>query len=387
MRGTAAAGDDRPAVLIFRKRLLPWSETFIAAQGGALSRYRPVFVGYQCAGAGAHYLAGHDRVVLAEHARFPGLAKGALKAFGWVAPRWRGELGARRPVLLHVHFGVNAAVALPIARTFDLPLIVTYHGMDITVERTTAADRRRRERIFAAADRIIAVSEFIAGRLREAGCPAEKLTVHYIGVDTERFVPAPAESRASSQILFVGRLVPKKGLIHLIRAMPRVQRAVPDAELVVAGDGGLRSQLEAEAGRLGIRCRFLGVRTPDQVQALMRRATLLCAPSVVAENGDAEGLGMVIVEAQASGIPVVTFRSGGAAESVVHGETGFVAPERDEDALAAHLTAILADAELRDRMSAAARAHIVENFDLRRQTAALERIYDQVRGQATPLPL
>lgn len=380
---------DRPTALIFRKRLLPWSETFIAAQGGALERYRPAFVGYHLLEHASTLLDGRTTVTMAEHARFPVLSKGALKALGLVTPRWRRALAALEPAVLHVHFGVNTPVALPIARTLDLPLVVTYHGMDITVRRTGPGVKRRRAKVFAAADRIIAVSDFIADELRAAGCPETKLAVHYIGVDTTRFSPGDATARDDARILFVGRLVEKKGLIHLLRAVPRVRRAVPDVELVVAGDGGLRSTLEAEARRLGVRCRFLGRQTPDEVRTLMRRSTVLCAPSVVARSGDAEGLGMVIVEAQASGTPVVAFDSGGAGESIVDGVTGYVVPERDEEALAGSLTDILATPTLRRRMSTAARAHVLENFDLTRQTAKLERIYDEVRtasqaGRARP---
>ncbi len=372
---------DKPAALIFRKRLLPWSETFIAAQGGTLERYRPVFVGYRFLRDGAAYLEGHDCVVLAEHALVPGLAKGAYKALGVVPHRWRRALEARRPALLHAHFGVNGFAALPLVRALDIPLVVTYHGMDIAIQKGHAREHRERSRVFTAADRIIAVSQFIAARLRDAGCPPEKIVVHHIGVDTERFTPGHATDRAAAQILFVGRLVPKKGLAHLLRAMPHVQRAVPEAELIVAGDGPLRAELEAEANHLGARVRFLGVQPPDRIRELMRRATLLCSPSVVAADGNAEGLPMTIVEAQASGLPVVAFPSGGSAEGIVHGETGFIVPPADEDALADHLVELLRNADQRTRFSSAARSHAVRNFDLRNQTAKLERIYDEVRGR------
>lgn len=369
--------NDRPAALIFRKRLLPWSETFIAAQGGALQRYRPVFVGYHLLEHASTLLDGRETATMAANSHFPVLSKAALKGFGWVTPRWRRALASRRPAILHAHFGVNASVALPLTRALRIPFVVTYHGMDIAVRRTGAGVRRRRAKIFATADRIIAVSDFIADRLRAAGCPESKLTVHYIGVDTNRFAPGDPADGHNARILFAGRLVEKKGVIHLLRALPHVQQVVPTAELVVAGDGELRSTLETEARRLGVQGRFLGVQTSDQMRTLMRESAVLCAPSVVAKSGDAEGLGMVLVEAQATGTPVVAFDSGGAAESVVPGVTGFIVPERDEEALAKSLTEILAVPERRRRMSTAARAHVLENFDLIRQTAQLERIYDE----------
>jgi glycosyltransferase involved in cell wall biosynthesis len=381
---TMHARDARPAVIIFRKVLLPWSETFIAAQGTALARYRPVFAGYRIRAAGNEYLAGQDRVVLDEHARLPALGKGMNKTLRLVPRGWRKALEAHEPVLLHAHFGTSALDALPIARTLRIPIVVTYHGTDIASRPRHAWHRWWRAHVFANTSRAIAVSHFMAGQLRAAGCPHEKIIVHYIGVDTERFQPPPAGSRSPSQILFVGRLVTKKGLVHLLRAMPRVQRAVPDAELLIAGDGALRDSLESEASALGVRCRFLGVQTPEQVRDLMRHAAVLCSPSVVAPSGNAEALGIVNLEAQACGLPVVAFASGGLPEGLVDGATGLLAPEGDEEALASQLVRLLADDTLRTRFSAAARDHMVTAFDLRRQTAKLEAIYDDVRGAAAP---
>ena len=125
----------KPTVLIFRKRLLYWSETFIAAQGGALERYHPVFVGFNFTDAGRRYLAGLDTAVLEEESRFLQLGKGSLKALGVVAPAWRRAMALHRPALVHAHFGLNGKNASAIARTFRVPLMVTYHGMDITIER------------------------------------------------------------------------------------------------------------------------------------------------------------------------------------------------------------------------------------------------------------
>lgn len=365
------------AALIFRRRLLPWSETFIAEQGRALSRYHPVFVGYRRQAGGIDYLAGQDVVVLEDHSAAPRLSRTALRMLGWVTPAFRRALADAWPAVVHGHFGGHALDASAIARTFDLPLVVTYHGMDIAVDGGTSSQRHR-HKVFDRADRLIAVSEFIAARLREAGAPADKIVVHHIGVDTERFSP-PSQPREPAQILFVGRLVPKKGLIHLLRTLPRLQAEVPGVELVVAGDGPLRKELEDAATALGARVRFLGVRTPEQVRDLMRTAAILCAPSVVASDGNTEGLPMTIMEAQATGLPVVAFAAGGAAEGVRHGETGLIAAPGDEERLGDHLLELLRNDDQRAWFGEAARAWVLADFDLRTQSARLEDLYDAVR--------
>lgn len=375
-----ASPDAKPTAIIFRKRLLPWSETFIAQQGGALRSYHPLFVGYQRVQGGSRYLEGLDAVVLSETARFPALSKGALKAFGRITRDWADALAAHGPAIVHAHFGVNAMDASAIARRFDVPLVVTFHGMDITVKRGWR-HRRELRRVFDAATAVIAVSEFIAERVGAAGCPPEKLFVHHIGVDTERFRPAHAPAEPG-RVLFVGRLVAKKGLDHLLRAMPAVQARVRGAELVVVGDGGLRERMEALARELGVDARFVGVQEPDRVMEWLRSAAVLCSPSVVARDGNAEGLPMTIMEAQATGVPVVAFPSGGSAEGVEDGRTGFVVPARDEAALAEALIRVLGDGELRERLSLAAREFALRKFDLTHQTQKLETIYDRARGVA-----
>ncbi len=371
----------RPTAIVFRKRILPWSETFIAAQSGAMTRYAPVLVGYSRDPSGAAYLVGRPQLLLNEHSAFPALEKLLLKSAGRAPRRWLRAIADTGPAVLHAHFGSSALPASRIAKALGVPLVVTYHGMDITVAAKTAAEAERRRRAFAAADRVIAVSEFIAAALRDAGCPAEKITVHFIGVDTARFSPGSA-TRAAHEVLFVGRLVEKKGVSHLLRAMAEVRRTVPAAELVLAGDGPLREGLAREAAALGVPARFLGVQTPAEVQELMRRAAVLCGPSIADARGNAEGLPITFLEAQACGLPLIASTSGGTAEGIVHGGTGFLFAPGDEAALAAHLRTLLGDPALRARMSLAARTHVERHFDLAGQTAKLEAIYDEVRARA-----
>ena len=371
------SGSERPRVIVFRKQLLPWSETFIASQGAALERYRAVFAGYTHGPAG-WYLDGHDRVVLADFTRSPRIARALLKAFGRLPRRWLRELRARRPALVHAHFGTNALDAHRIARVLGVPLVVTFHGSDIAKPATKPAHQRKRQRVFDAASRVIAVSEFIAQQLRANGCPPAKIVLHHIGVDTQRFAPGDEAARNLRRILFVGRMVGKKGAIHLIRAMPAVQQAIPGAELVLAGDGPLRERLEHEAARLDVNARFPGVQSPEEVRALMQTSAVFCAPSIVTRTGDAEGLPMTVVEAQACGCPVVASPSGGTAEGIVDGESGFVVPSGDGSALAAALIRVLGDEDLRLRLSAGARRNVLTRFDLGVQCGRLEEIYDGV---------
>ena len=182
-------------------------------------------------------------------------------------------------------------------------------------------------------------------------------------------------------------LVEKKGAEYLIRAMAHVERAVPEARLVVVGDGPLRAPLEAEAGMLLQGARFLGRQPPAEVRAWMGRARVFCVPSVTATSGDREGFGVVFLEAQAMGTPVVSSRSGGIPESVADGETGFLLPERDVEGLAARITMLLSDGAAWEAMSQRGQDRVRSEFDTARLTRRLEALYDEVVHEHNRAPV
>jgi len=365
------------SVLVFRKRLLPYSETFIAAQGTALRTLQPVFVGFTREPGGYDYLGDASVLLHSKLARCAPLSRTLMRISGRVSPRWLRAMASTDPALIHAHFGRDALAALPIVDRLGIPLVTTFWGFDITTNETRSRYARNRPRVFARAAVVVACSRFIRDQLIAKSCPPEKIVVHHVGIDLERFSGAPDQPR-EPRVLFVGRLVPKKGVEHLIRAMARIQDRHPAAELVVAGDGPLRRDLERLAASELRRFRFLGRQTPSQVQAVMNSAQVSCVPSVVAPSGDAEGLPLVVLEAMAMELPVISFAPGGVTDAIVDGETGFLAPERDEEALAVHLDRALGDPELCRRMGEAGRARVRDDFDLRKQTAKLEEIYREV---------
>jgi glycosyltransferase involved in cell wall biosynthesis len=372
-------------ILLFKDVLLGPSETFILEQAEALSRFRAFYVGARRV-PGIDLPA--DRSFFINDGGRRGRCRELLfKAFDFLSAGQLARLARVEPALVHAHFGPAGVLALSLAGPLGLPLLVTFHGFDATwkdrlVPRSCYTHRKylaRRSELMRRCSRILAVSEFIRGKVIEQGAPPDKVTVHYIGVDTDKFRPPPAAGRPPV-VLFVGRLVEKKGCEYLIRAMPEVQRAVPGAELVIIGDGPLRAELEADARRRLARCRFLGAQPAQVVRDWLDRARVFSVPSITAESGDAEGFGIVFAEAQAMGVPVVSFRSGGIPEAVADGETGLLFEEKDSGGLAAGIGRLLADPGLWARMSEAGRARVVEKFDLKKQTRALEDIYGELAG-------
>lgn len=366
-----------PRVIVFRKRMLPYSETFVAAQGNHLPEWRPIYAGATKERSGLKLLEGADTCILNDHAGgWPkGIASGLFKRFGIVPGAWLKALRACRPALIHVHFGPDALfMGLPLAKALGIPLVVTFHGFDITIDAPRSRYQRGRRRLFEQAERVIAVSDFIAGQLMRHGCPPEKIVQHYIGIDLEKFKPLGGDF-TRRDVVFVGRLTEKKGCRYLIEAMLEMARAGNTPHLHIIGDGGLREELEKLAAPLGGNVTFHGRQDPDFVREKVGRAAVFCAPSVTSRSGDAEGLGMVNLEAMAMGTPVVSTFHTAIPEAVIHEETGILVPEADPEALAIALTRCLNDENLARKFGENGIAHVHRTFDIRKQCRTLEAIY------------
>jgi glycosyltransferase involved in cell wall biosynthesis len=366
-------------VLIFRKDLLAISETFVDAQARSLRRFLPRYIGLQKANPSLH-LPQNSILLSKSGGRLADMRTRAYRLTG-IAPAFHAAARAADPAALHVHFATDGVTALPLAKYLGVPFFVTLHGVDVTLKdefRTSAGARqylKYRGEVWDRVSTFICVSEFIRRKAIDVGFPPSKLLVHYIGVNLDEFRfrdDCPDEK----MVLFVGRLVEKKGVSYLIQAMEKVRRSFPTARLVLIGDGSLRKELEAEASRRAVSCEFLGSQSISSVREWMWRASVFCAPSVTARNGDSEGLPIVILEALAMGVPVVGSRHAGIPEAILHEETGLLVQERDVAGLGEALLCLLREQKTAARLSQQARAWVERNFNLARQSALLEDIYD-----------
>ncbi|WP_250123801.1 glycosyltransferase [Chroococcidiopsis sp. CCMEE 29] len=373
----------KQSIIIYRDHLLPASETFVRAQAEALQHFTPYYVGSRLV-QGLPVPKERTLVINRGHRLLGKANEYSFKLWGF-APTFFQQVRNLNPEIIHAHFGSDGALALPLARNLRVPLLITFHGFDAAGKDEYARRSfyshqlylRRRELLKHETQMFIAVSEFIKKKLLEQDFPPEKIVVHYIGIDTELFRPNPVVVREPI-VLFVGRLTEKKGCEYLIRAMKGVQAAMPEVELVVIGEGLLRPSLERLAGEMLRRYRFLGVQPPESVRAWMNRAKVFCVPSVTAESGDSEGFGMVFAEAQAIGLPVVSFASGGILEAVKHGETGFLVTERKWEELTMHILLLLEEEILWHCFSENGQHRVHTLFNLHKQTSVLENLYQQI---------
>jgi glycosyltransferase involved in cell wall biosynthesis len=212
--------------------------------------------------------------------------------------------------LLHAHWllpqGLVAALLGKLLRRFP-PYLVTSHGADLFALRGRGSNKLKRFVVRKAAA-VTVVSEAMRDELTRIGADVDKVAVQSMGVDLRHeFAPDPTVKRSRDEILFVGRLVEKKGLRHLIDAMPAILLAHPSAYLTVVGFGPEKAERRAQVLRLDLqpKIRFVGALSQAELPALYRRAAVFVAPFVHASSGDQEGLGLVAIEAAGCGCPVV----------------------------------------------------------------------------------
>ncbi|WP_158218744.1 glycosyltransferase [Roseateles aquatilis] len=381
-------------VLVIRDELLPLSETFVKQQALQLKDWQATLVGQRLSPKGLpldglrHRLLDLTPTGTADRWRWR-----LYRRLGWPLPAalralMAPEEGGTRPELAHVHFGTDAVAAWQWLAPLRLPVVVTLHGYDIQTHPQwwedglggeAMRDYPTRLRAMATDSQVsfIAVSEAVRRRAIDVyRLPEDKITTLHIGVDTDAFqVAATPAGERPQHVLFVGRLVEKKGLDVLIDAMAEVHARFPQARVKVVGDGPLRAQHEARAHELAVPVDFLGAQPSAVVRDLMGQAYAFCLPSVVARSGDAEGFGLVLLEAQACGVPVLTSAVGGRDEGLVHGETGFAFDEGDRATLASQLCELLGDPTRTSRMGRAARAFVEERFPLASCNSRLEHFY------------
>jgi glycosyltransferase involved in cell wall biosynthesis len=375
-------------VLIFRNELLWASETFILAQAGALKSFVPVYAGLLPVELSLQ-LPSKPVLLSSSSARLGHIRRKVYWQYP-IAPLFHARLRSAQVQLIHAHFAFGGATALPVAKLLNVPLVVTLHGYDVTLGDDAMERRaegrifqRRREELWERASIFFCISKFIRDQALARGYPEAKLRLHYTGTDLSLFQPSRSE-RDPNLILFVGRLVEKKGCSYLLDAIAILKRKNPAVRLVMIGDGYLGQSLRERVNAERLPCEFLGNQPAHIVRDWMCRAQVFCAPSVHASNGDSEGLGMVFIEAQAVGTPVVSFDHGGIGEVVLDKVTGLLAPERDSTMLAAYLERFLSDRSLWAEFSRRGIENAKNRFDIVTQTARLEVLYSAAIAEFKP---
>jgi colanic acid/amylovoran biosynthesis glycosyltransferase len=278
---------------------------------------------------------------------------------------------------IHCQFGQNGLIGAYLKDCgFCERLIVTFHGSDITVfPRKT--HRKVYEYMFSRVDAVTAGTSFTRRLILAHGCPRKTLHVIPAGIMSERF-PSPKDSaRLPFLMLSVGRLEEVKGIEYAVEAFSLIAEEFPEAMYLIVGEGSRRKAIAGQIRSLGLEDRvlLLGAKRDVEVMEYYARASLLVMPSVRASNGSEEGQGLVIQEAQISGLPVIATMTGGIVDGLKHGETGYLVPERDADAIAERIRELWGDRRLMSAMSSRAMAFVRSRYDMNALVNTVIKLY------------
>ncbi len=353
-----------------------YSETFIRSHIEMLPGTKTVLYG------GYFPCYSGDAIPLIPPARLPARAWRGLKhrCFGVSAARLRTQaltnyLLKQRVDVVLAEYGETGSAVLDACIDAGVPLVVHFHGYDAYCTDVVSGEGQGYRELFRNAKAIVAVSRHMERQLESLGAPRSKIFYCPYGIDSSLFGKSQPEA-APSRFLAVGRFVEKKCPYLTILAFQRVHERIPDARLVMIGDGPLLGSCRQMARSLGMskHIEFPGPCEHKDIAAWMQKSRAFVQHSARASNGDSEGTPLAILEAGTAGLPVVATRHTGIVDAVVEGKTGFLVDEGDIDAMAEHMLSLAQSPELAARMGAAARIHIRENYALEKQIQVLARI-------------
>jgi colanic acid/amylovoran biosynthesis glycosyltransferase len=281
--------------------------------------------------------------------------------------------------VVHCHFGPNGLRGLMLRDIGALQgrLVTSFYGYDLS-NYVRNRGRGCYSPLFSKGDLFLALSESMRRTLIELGCPEEKILVHHLGVDLNKFRSALMRSNGGAvKILTIARLVQKKGIEYGIRAVAQLANAGRPVKYTIAGDGPLHDQLQRLIRDLGMSSvvKLEGWRRRPEVAELLADADILLAPSVTADDGDQEGTPVALMEAMAAGVAVISTHHSGIPEVIENGVSGFVVPVRSVDALSERLRYLIEHPQVRLHIGEAGRAAVQRKFDIGKLNDRLVQIY------------
>jgi colanic acid/amylovoran biosynthesis glycosyltransferase len=315
---------------------------------------------------------------------------------------YRGEFEVTRrilirrdPDLMHVYFGNTGVHLLPLIRAWDRPTVLSFHGMDVQARPEEKGYLQKLREVLEIVPLVLVRSDSIGKRLIELGCAEEKIRLNRTGIPLDGFPRVERIIPVDGAWHFVQacRLIPKKGLPTALRAFQIISKRFPKARFTIAGTGPMQPELERLAGELGLSegVRFPGFLDEARLQELYERAHVFLHPSELAPDANQEGVPNSMLEAMASGLPVVATYHGGIPEAVEHEAEGLLVPEKQPAALAEAICRLCGDIGLWSRLGKSAAQRVAEEFAQPRQIERLEAAYFEAvrlwrfsRGHSSP---
>ncbi len=285
--------------------------------------------------------------------------------------------------ILHAHFGPLGLVAQRLLNIGVLKgkLVTSFHGNDLSTY-LQAQGNQIYNLLFSKGDLFLPVSRYWKEKIIKMGCDEKKTEVHHMGIkcDSFQFSLRSRDDNDFIRLVSVARLTEKKGLKNSIQAFSALFKKNQNIIYRIVGDGPLRDELEELIGKLGLRGKveLIGSKKRDDVIKILNTSDIFIAPSVTASNGDMEGIPMVLMEAMAMGLPVISTNHSGIPELILNGETGFLVPERDVKALSKKIDYLLRHPEILPTVTTNARRFVEHHFNIDKQNDKLLQYYEHL---------
>ena len=284
-----------------------------------------------------------------------------------------------KPQLVHVYYGHKAVKYRRMLEASGIPWLVSFHGVDVVKFMDDPEYVKGLKQVFQEAKVVMARSESLLERLRELGCPEGKLRLNRTPVPLQsiEFKERSGPVDGKWRLLQACRLIPKKGLFTVLKALPKVVKTWPDLKYVLCGSGPEEQRFSDEVGKAGLEKNVEIQGWVDQVElkAEFAIAHLFLHPSELTESEDQEGVPNAMLEAMAAGLPVVATQHGGIPEAVTSGKDGLLVEEKDFEALSDAILKLTNDTDLLAQYSSQAKESVTDKFGFDEQIAAMESCY------------
>ncbi|MBV9275775.1 MAG: glycosyltransferase [Verrucomicrobia bacterium] len=301
---------------------------------------------------------------------------------------YRGEYDAirriligRNPDLIHVYFGNTGVHLLPLLMRWDRAWVVSFHGMDVQSRPKEKGYDRKLRQLLALAPLVLVRSQSLGDRLRDLGCDSEKIRLNRTGIPLESFpyIERPVPANGEWRIVQACRLIEKKGLLTTLAAFGRFLADYPKSRLIIAGEGPLRDTLMRRISELslGSYVTLTGLLKQEKLFRIYNESHIFAHPSELTPDSNQEGIPNSMLEAMASGLPVVATQHGGIPEAVTDGKDGYLVPERDEEGLYQAMLRLVNQPEDWRRMGRHASQSVAKDFEQGTQISRLEAIYSE----------
>lgn len=280
--------------------------------------------------------------------------------------------------VIHAHFGPNGLRTLFLKEILGTKLITSFHGYDFSYYVKKNGNKIYKD-LFRKGDVFTYNSTFTRSKLLQLGCPNKSLVKLPMGIKLNDFIFDEKQLLANDavNVVSVGRLIEKKGYEYAIKALAKIIEKYHNVSYRIAGDGPLRERLlhlikdlKAEHN-----IKLLGPMKAEEIRNLYKISSIFLQPSVEVSDGNTEGQGVVLLEAQACGLPVIATRHNGFPESLIEGKSGFLVPERDDNAIVERLTHLIENPQIWPEMGRTGRKFIEDNFDIKKLNEQLVYIY------------